>query len=115
MHRADDDGGGSFDAWIRYPSRRGSPSSLSLRSSYAGHASPWPAPLGCATRSPPGRSVVAEAVTCEPVSATNSLISGNLLGKFAVFGSSGGMLRQIDPNNPALSGILLESGAGNFL
>jgi hypothetical protein len=37
--------------------------------------------------------VVAEAVTCEPVSAANSLISGNLLGKFAIFGSFGGVLR----------------------
>lgn len=39
-----------------------SPSTLSLRSSYAGHASPWRSPPGCATRSPSGRSVVGEEV-----------------------------------------------------
>src|ERR1700728_911657 len=35
-----------------------SPSSLSLRSSFAGHASPLLGLRGCATRSPQGRSVV---------------------------------------------------------
>jgi hypothetical protein len=34
-----------------------SPSSLSLRSSYAGHAPSWRSSCSCATHSPPGRSV----------------------------------------------------------
>jgi hypothetical protein len=39
---------------------RSSPSTHSLRSSYAGHAPPRRSPPGCATRSPSGRSVVGE-------------------------------------------------------